>query len=407
MKIAYLCNIYPHTTHTFIRREIKGLEVEGVEVKRITIRRSTDALPTPEDYDELSRTIGVLERGIFNLLISMLIVSLAHPLAIMRTTWRAVRFGMRSNAGLLRHIAYLGEACVILRYCRKVGIAHIHAHFGTNAAMVAMLVRNLGGPTFSFTIHGCGEWDCPEFLHIRQKVEDATFVTAISDFAKGQTYRWTEPKQWDKIHVVRCGVDRSFFSCSVSAVPDVARLIMIGRLGRSKGHGILFQALERLLREEIQFHVKLVGDGPLREFVERQVTERGLAQHIEITGWMDNNSVREAILASRAMVLPSFGEGLPVVIMEAFALARPVICTRIGGISELVIDRQNGWLVNSGSVEELAAALREVLKTPVAHLTEMGLAGRQAVLQKHDAFAEAKKLAELLRTYVNEGQRAA
>ncbi len=162
-----------------------------------------------------------------------------------------------------------------------------------------------------------------------------------------------------------------------------------------------------MLREEIQFHVKLVGDGPLRDFVERQVTERGLGQYVEIAGWMDNNNVRKELLASRAMVLPSFSEGLPVVIMEALALGRPVICTRVAGVSELVVDRENGWLVNSGSVEELAAALREVLKTPVADLTKMGLAGRQAVLQKHDAFAEAKKLAELLKKYVNDDQMAA
>ena len=404
MKIAYLCNIYPATTHTFIRREINGLEKEGIEVQRITIRRSTECLPTPEDRDELERTFGILERGILRMLIDFLVVSFTRPIATVSTAMRAMRLGIRSEAGLLRHIAYLGEACVVLRYTRRERVSHIHAHFGTNAAMVAMLVQNLDGPTFSFTIHGPGEWDCPEFLHLRQKVEDATFVTAISDFAKSQTYRWTNPEHWGKIHVVRCGVDRRFISHAVTPVPDVPNLVMIGRLGRSKGHVILFEALQSLLMQRINFHVKLVGDGPLRELIEQQIDERGLQDNVEIAGWMDNNSVRNELVACRAMVLPSFGEGLPVVIMEALALARPVVCTQIAGIGELVIAGDHGWLVNAGNVEELANALRTLLQTPVAELSKMGTAGREAVLRKHDALTEAKKLAELLKSYCDNHQ---
>jgi len=405
MKIAYLCNCYPHTTHTFIRREISELEAEGIEISRITIRRSTDTLPTPEDNDELGKTFSVLERGIFNLLTNMLVVSLIRPVAMIRTAWRSIRFGLRSQSGLLRHIAYLGEACVVLQHVRKRGVTHIHAHFGTNATMVALLVRSLGGPAYSFTIHGCGEWDCPEFLHIPQKVEDASFVVAISDFAKSQIYRWAVPGQWKKIYVVRCGVDKSFISHPITAVPDVDRLIMIGRLGRTKGHAFLFEALQRLLEEGVKFQIKLVGDGPLREFVGEQILERGLAQCVEIAGWMDNNRIRDEILSSRALILTSFAEGLPVVVMEALALARPVISTRVGGICELVVDRESGWLVNSGCIDELVDALRAVLRAPVAELSKMGMAGRQAVLQKHDASVEARKLADLFNAHVKDNEK--
>jgi glycosyltransferase involved in cell wall biosynthesis len=315
------------------------------------------------------------------------------------TGFRTLRLGIRSQAGLIRHIAYLGEACVVLRHAHRKRFTHIHAHFGTNAATVAMLVRNLGGPTFSFTIHGSGEWDCPEFLHLRQKVEDAEFVVAISDFAKSQTYRWTSPECWEKVHVVRCGVDRSFISSPVSPVPDVSRLVMIGRLGRSKGHVILLEALQQLVSEGIDFHMVLVGDGPLRAMIEHQINKRGLGEHIELAGWMDNNSVREEFLACRGMVLPSFSEGLPVVIMEALALGRPVVCTRVGGISELVVDQESGWLVSAGNVDELATALRKMLKTPVDELSRMGTVGREAVMHKHDSLAEATKLAALLRSH--------
>lgn len=399
MKIAFLCNIYPAPTHTFIRREINGLEQQGVEVERITIRRSEGGLPSPEDREELERTFGVLERGIGYLLANMLIVSLKRPLRMLRTALLALRLGLRSEAGLLKHIAYLGEACVVLGYARRKGFTHIHAHFGTNAATVAMFVRSLGGPTYSFMIHGPGEWDCPEFLHLPQKVVDAEFVTVISDFAKSQTYRWTDPVCWSKIHVVRCGVDRSFISHIVTPVPDVSRLVMIGRLGRSKGHLILLDALQRLVSQGHDFHMLLVGDGPMRGIIEHKIDECGLREYVELAGWMDNNSVREELLACRGMVLPSFGEGLPVVIMEALALARPVVCTRIAGISELVAHQENGWLVNAGNVEELTERLAKMLTTPTDELTKMGANGRRAVLQKHDSLTEATKLAALLKTH--------
>jgi glycosyltransferase involved in cell wall biosynthesis len=399
MKVAYLCNQYPATTHTFIRREINGLEERGIEVERMTIRRSESALPTPEDREELERTFGILERGIPYLLANMLIVGIRRPLRMMLTMLHALRLGIRSQTGLAKHIAYLGEACVVLRHAQRKGFTHIHAHFGTNAATVAMLVRKLGGPSFSFTVHGSGEWDCPEFLHLRQKVEEAEFVIAISDFAKSQTYRWTNPACWGKVHVVRCGVDRGFTSHSVSPVPDVSRLVMIGRLGRSKGHLILLEALQRLVSEGVDFHMLFVGDGPLRAMIEHQIDERGLREYIELAGWMDNNSVREEFLSCRGMVLPSFSEGLPVVIMEALALGRPVVCTRVGGISELVVDGESGWLVNAGNVDELAMALRKMLKTPVDELSRMGIVGREAVMQKHDSLVQATKLAELLRSH--------
>jgi len=404
MKIAYLCNVYPAPTHTFIRREINGLEECGIDVERITIRRSESSLPTPEDREELERTFGILECGIPNLLMNMVSVFVRNPLKMILTGWLALRLGIRSEAGVFKHIAYLGEACVVLRYAHRKNFTHIHAHFGTNAAMVAMLVRRLGGPTFSFMIHGQGEWDCPEFLHLQQKVEDSEFVTVISDFARSQTYRWAKVEHWDKVHVVRCGVDRSFISHAISPVPDVSRLVMIGRLGRTKGHLILLEALQRLVNQGTDFHMLLVGDGPLRDIIELQIDERGLHDFVEIAGWMDNNSVREELLASRAVVLPSFCEGLPVVIMEALALARPVICTRVGGVSELVVNGENGWIVNAGNVDELTDALEKMLNTPVDELSKMGLAGRESVLQNHDSLAEAAKLAELLRSHCDHRQ---
>ena len=140
----------------------------------------------------------------------------------------------------------------------------------------------------------------------------------------------------------------------------------------------------------------LIGDGEMRPLIEQMIRERNLGDVIRIGGWMDGDGVRRELLDSRGLVLPSFGEGLPVVIMEALALARPVIATRIAGIAELVEDGRNGWLVNASSVDELTVAMREMLTAPAERLLEMGRAGRSAAAEKHDARREGEKLAKLL-----------
>lgn len=395
MKVAFLCSEYPLVTHTFIRREIFGVEKSGIDVVRLTIRKPTIAdLPDPADQAELKKTIGVLDHG-FQLLLDIAILGMTRPGSWLRAASRAIVFGWRSSRGLLRHLAYFAEACTVCRILQRTGASHVHAHFGDNATMVALLVKHLGGPGYSFQVHGPGEFDAPEFIHLPEKVAQARFVTTISDFARGQVLRWSAPQHWNKVHVIRCGVDETFFAATDRDVPDVPRLLSIGRLSRSKAQPLLIEAVARLVQEGRKFEVILIGSGELREYLERAIAQRGIMHALKLVGLKSGNGVREELLSSRALVLPSFGEGLPVVIMEAFALARPVIATQIAGIPELVVHKRNGWLIPAGNLDRLTDAMREALDTPVENLREMGAAGRQAVRENYDSDREAAKLAML------------
>jgi glycosyltransferase involved in cell wall biosynthesis len=395
MKVAYLSNQYPLTTHTFIRREIAGLERVGMSVLRLAIRPAREALPDPADLEELELTEALLERGLSRLLLDVVSVFAARPRQFLLALALAFRWGIGSHRGLLRHFGYFVEACALWRIARSAAVSHVHAHFGTNATMVAMIAAALGGLSFSFTVHGPGEFDDPEGLCLGEKVARASFVAAITDFARSQTYRWSHPSHWKKIHVIRCGVDEHFLDEPISAPPDVPRLVFVGRLGRSKGHAILIEACARLVAEGLCFEVRLIGDGDLRPLFEAMVRERDLGETVKFLGWKSGESVRDEIRGARALVLPSFGEGLPVVIMEAFALARPVIATQIAGIPELVASGETGWLVTSGSVDGLASAMRDALALPPGRLLELGRAGRARVLSAHDARREAEKLEKL------------
>lgn len=396
-RIAYLVNQYPSNSHAFIRREIQALERLGVPVQRITIRRVSD-LADPADVEEAERTRCLVPRGkkpalgLFAAMLRRAAVAPGRFLAALRLAWR---IGRRSDRGLLRHGAYLAEACQLAAWAKADGITHVHAHFGTNSTTVAMLCDAVGGPSYSFTVHGPEEFDRPEALGLPEKIARARFVVAISDYGRSQLLRWSAADQWHKVHIVRCGVDDAFLRGAGVSVGDSRRLVCVARLHEQKGHLALIEAL-RVVHERGQaFEMLLIGDGPLRKEIEQAIATAGLQEVVRIGGWMAGAAIREALQASRVLVLPSFAEGLPVVIMEALALRRPVVSTYIAGIPELVAPGRNGYLVPAGNVPALVEALERVLTAPAAELDAMGAQGAAAVARQHDASREAQKLAGL------------
>lgn len=405
MKVAYVLNQYPMPSQTFIRREIAALERLGIEVERYSIRSTRDQVVDPDDLSEAERTRSVLAgRSAAARLVVASITTLARrPGRWFRALGAALRLSRRADRGVLVHLVYLAEACVLAEWLRRSGADHVHTHFGTNGPAVAMLVEELGGPPFSFTVHGPEEFDRPIALHLRDKVHAAAFVVVISSFGRSQMYRWSDRADWTKLHVVRCGLDAPFLDQDPAPLPDTHRLVCVGRLGEQKGQFVLVEAVGRLLAEGVDLEVVLAGDGPLRETIETAIDAAGARGVVRITGWIDNDRVRSEIQLARAMVLPSFAEGLPVAIMEALALGRPVITTSVAGIPELV-DGDCGWVVPAGSVDALADALRDAIETPVERLTEMGARGRARVRERHDVDHEALLLAQLLHDAV--GSRA-
>lgn len=396
MKIAYLVNKYPKVSHSFIRREIAALEACGLLVARFSIREcESELLVDPEDKQEFQKTQVLLGVGILGLLFNLLSVAIARPILWLKGLWLALRVGWASDRGVLYHIIYLAEACVLLRWFRNSEVTHLHAHFGTNPTTVAMLCHALGGPPYSFTVHGPYEFDKPETLALTEKINRAAFVVTVSSFTRSQLYRWCNHQQWKKIHVIRCGVDNDFFNSYTTAISSEPNLVCVGRLCEEKGQMLLLQAVRQLADIGLQCNLTLVGDGPLKPEIETLIKDYGLQQQVKITGWASGADVQKYIMNSRALILPSFAEGLPVVIMEALALERPVISTYIAGIPELVKPGVNGWLVPSGSVEALTEAMREVLQLPTEKLEQMGKAGAASVKAQHNVAQEASKLAKL------------
>jgi len=400
MRIAYFTNQYPKVSHSFIRREILALEKLGHKVERFALRSDAGELVDPADRDEFSKTAYVLSEPKGSIVLSCLSALFRQPLRFLTTFILAIKLGFRSDRGVLRNIAYLLESCVLLKWQSDKNIQHVHAHFGTNSTSVVMFAHLLGGAGYSFTVHGPEEFDKPEFISLAEKIKQCRFVVAISSYGKSQLFRWIPSEQWQKIKVVRCGLDVEFLADKGAAEPNLSdQLVCVGRLCEQKGQLLLLESMKALKDGGINCHLVLAGDGPMRSEVESRILDYGLTEQVTITGWISSAQVKQILIDSRGLVLPSFAEGLPVVIMEALALYRPVITTYVAGIPELVKNDENGWLIPAGDVDALTNAMRCLLSVDADKLLAMGRNGHEAVNKQHNIEIEAAKLAR----YIEQG----
>ena len=278
LHIAYLTNAYPKISHSFIRREITALEQLGVEVTRLSMRPTHEPLPDPADAAELDRTIVLVDgpASILRLLGASAIAAITHHIRFLRALRTAVAMARVGGPGLVRHLAYLSQACRVADIIRARRICHVHAHFGTNPAAVARLVRLLSGTPYSLTVHGPDEFDAPRQLSLAEKIADASFIAAVSSFGRSQLMRWSRLPDWPRIGLVRCGLDANFLETRPAPFDDSRRLVCVARLSAQKGLPLLIEAAALLATQGRKFELRLVGDGELRTELEGEISARGL-----------------------------------------------------------------------------------------------------------------------------------
>ena len=406
MRIAYLCNRYPAVSHSFVRREIAGMETAGHSIDRYTVRAPA-RLIDEGDRAEAGRTTAILAAGATGLAGALCAAVFRTPRRFAGALALALWSAGSSPKALVRHLAYLGEAAWLVRRFRSAPVDHLHVHFGTNPATVARLARRLGGPPWSFTAHGPDEFDRADALDLRGKVAEARLAVAISSFGASQLMRWSDPADWERIAVARCGVDASFLQASPVPVPAAPRFAAVARLSGQKGLPLLIEAAALLRGRGRDFVLDIAGDGELKGALTRQIAVARLEGQVRLLGSLDGAGVRRLIEDARAFVLPSFAEGLPVVLMEALALGRPVIATAVAGTPELV-DSGVGWLVPAGSAAAVADAMEAAIDASPATLAAMGHEGRGRVAEHHDAARNAAALANaIMAAGMSEGGRGA
>jgi glycosyltransferase involved in cell wall biosynthesis len=382
-KLAYLVSAYPAISHTFILREIRGLRALGHEIVTASINRPDRPVETMEAYErqEARGTYFVKAGGVRGALGALACWLLRSPGRLLSTF--AFGLGLHGGGRSWVGLAYATEAAMVARWMQRRKVAHLHVHFGNAGATVGMLVKRLTGCHLSYTIHGPDEFDDVPGQLLALKMREADAVICISQFARGQLMRISDPAHWGKFRLCRLGVAPSQFRFALRGLSPVPRLLCVGRLTPAKCQVLLVQACGRLRDAGVPFQLTLVGAGPDRPRVERAIRELGLQDRITLTGALNQKEVREQFARADVFVLPSLAEGIPVVLMEAMASGVPCVTTPVNGIPELVEHGRTGLLARPGDAESLAEQLQRLIDDPALR-RELALAARDKVLADFD-----------------------
>lgn len=359
-RIAYLVSQYPASSHTFIRREVDSLRRHGVDIRTYSIRRPSPAeLKAPEDKASFAETRFVLPLSIPALLGAHLRALVTRPAAWFGLLRLALRHRAPGAKALLWSLFHFAEAVVLANMWRTDQITHVHNHFANAGATVGMLAARFAGLPWSLTLHGISETDYPAGLTLGAKLEAADFAACVSWFGRAQAMRVTAPAHWHKFALVRCGLDLPSLPAAPARGGPRRAIVCVARLSSEKGHLGLLEAIAPL-----DATLTLVGDGPMLAEIGAAVARLGLVERVRFVGRLDEAATLATIANADLLVLPSFMEGLPIVLMEAMAIGVPVVGSRVAGVPELIADGEEGLLFNPGDWGDLRRQIARLLDDP-------------------------------------------
>lgn len=360
-RVAYLTSQYPATSHTFISREVAAVRATGMTVDTFSIRPPSAAeLADREIAAEAATTFTVLKQPGAEFLAAHISTLLGNPPGYLRALRLAVRHRPPGVRGLGLSIVHFAEAVLLARELRRRGVTRLHNHFANSAATVGYLATRLLKMPWSFTMHGISETDYPAGLMLGQKIEGAEFVACVSYFGRAQAMRAVAPEHWGKLHIVRCGLP-------MEKLPQFKKggggksLICVGRLSPEKGQAGLLEAFAALARHDRGLDLVLIGDGPQSAQLQAIAAKLGVDKRVRFAGRLGEADTLTEIAKADVLVVSSFMEGLPIVLMEAMALGTAVIASRVAGIPELVKEGESGLLFTPSNWSELAECMARLI----------------------------------------------
>ncbi|MEM1415025.1 MAG: glycosyltransferase family 4 protein [Myxococcota bacterium] len=395
MRIAYLVSKYPKPSHTFIRREIEALRDRGVDLRVMSIRRPmAEEVLSGRDEAAIAETFYVFPPSLPRAAGALARRLRKAPLDVARAFWTSQTVRDPGPRGALFGVFYFLEGCMLAEEIERAGIEHVHCHFANAASHAAMAATEMSGASFSLTLHGLGDVDTGEGGTLASKVEKARFIACATQYGRAQTMRISDRDQWDKIVVVRCGIELDALPPRQPRPPGRRfRFVCVSRLSPEKGQLGLLQAFSEAKAEGLDAELVLVGGGPLRETLEAEVARLGLERDVQFRGRVSEADALAEVAAADASIISSYVEGLPVALMESLGIGIPVIAPRITGIPELVEDGVTGLLFTVGQWSELAQRMREVVDEP-EKASRMAATGQARVVAEYDARRAVEPLAE-------------
>ena len=356
-RFAYLFERFPSFGQTFCYREVAELDRQDIAPPIFSIRNPKDE--PPQDWDT-----RIVERVHY----------LPEEKELLEEVRRAAKkrkidvdiiaaldeWGRRTDFLRLYQAVYVG-----LRL-QTMGINHVHAHFAGMAARTAFWINKFFSITFSFTAHANDIFSPRQFEIGLDKLIDTTRALITETDYAVRFLRERFPHRADRVHRIYNGLDPSEFGrADFSSNPPL--IIAVGRLIPKKGFGDLIRTCALLNERGKSFRCEIIGEGPLNSELRQQIDKLHLQNNVVLAGAKPQTQLRERLAAANVFVLPSVidpdggMDNLPTVIMEAMATGLPVVSTNIGGIPEMVIENETGFLVQSSDAAGMADAIEKVI----------------------------------------------
>jgi len=401
VKVAYIMSRFPKLTETFILYEMLAVKKEGAQVEVYPLLREKTKEMHPE-------AVPFVQAAHFQPFISWPIIQanihfLVHkPGPYLGALWTLLKANWGSFRFLLGALGIFPKSALFARQMKAEKINHVHAHFASHPAAAAFIIHRLVGIPYSFTAHGS---DLHRDRHmLREKVAEASFVVAISDYNKELIVSECQGNYREKVEVIHCGVDMDVFQnrsrqMNHNSGEKPFSILCVGTLHEVKGQAYLIQACGQLRDKGIDFECHFVGDGPDRNALVQLASSLSISEKVHFHGQQKQAKIAQMLQDVDVLVAPSVPtsdgrrEGIPVVLIEAMSSGVPVIASRISGIPELVIDGSTGLLVPYRDVNELANALQRYYQDPELR-ERLGQSGRKKVTDEFDLYKNAASLVE-------------
>ncbi|MFP5275728.1 MAG: glycosyltransferase family 4 protein [Acidobacteriota bacterium] len=396
--LAYLVSTYPTLSMTFVLREVLALRTLGFRIETASINPPERTLEnmTSAEAAEAQRTYCLKRHGIAGALGADFRTLMTNFPGYLRGMVLALRLGGFDLRRLFFNLMYLTEAFMVGQWMKRNGLRHLHVHLASQAATVGLFVREVFGFGYSMTVHGPDEFYDAAGKYLPEKAAAADFIICISSFARSQMMLQSPYTHWQKFEVIPLGIDPEVFTPRAqNPGPDPFEVLCVGRLTPAKGQHLLIDAVNELSRQGRSVRLRLVGGGPDDATLRQHAARIDYPERIVFSGAVNQDRIRDFYAAADAFCLPSFAEGVPVVLMEAMAMEIPCVTTRITGIPELIRDGIDGLLVAPSDVTGLVQALARLMEDTKLR-ARIGKAGRTRVETHYDLRQNVQRLATAL-----------
>ncbi|MCX5637283.1 MAG: glycosyltransferase family 4 protein [Planctomycetota bacterium] len=399
MKIGYILTTFPCLTETFAAQEIECLRKLGFDI--------TVFAAAGQRHTQLCReTLKVIYRpSLFSAdaVLSIGYISVKYPLALVKLFCLILKLVGSYPREAVTLIGNLHTIGFFAKHLDHEAISHVHAYFLSWPATIGLALCIATGKTFSISAHARDIF--VEHGTIELKVSRAKFVRTCTRQGLEHLKANLPSKYHHKLNLVYHGVKVAFehpdaYDRNVAEIKHSQMIVTVGRMVQKKGFEGLLKALASVVQERPQCKLSIVGGGPGQDKLNSLVEQLALQGHVQLLGWQEHDMALRLIKQATLLVVPSViaddgdRDGIPNVILEAFALGTPVIASNLDGISEVVQHRRTGLLVRPGDVGQLASAVKELLDNKVLQ-KQLSEAGYKMVLHHFDPMKNARTLVKL------------